>query len=59
MKIKEMAVTSILMDKFVHQQNLENFRKQLAEAKDEAQRMVLTKLLADEKAKDLPPRSGK
>jgi hypothetical protein len=47
------------MDKFVHQQNLENFRKQLAEAKDEAQRAVLTKLLADEKAKDLPPRSGK
>jgi len=38
---------------------LENFRKQLAEAKDEAQRTVLTKLLADEKAKDLPPGSVK
>ena len=39
------------MDKFIHRHNLENYRKQLAETKDEAQRRVL-KLVAEEEAKD-------
>ena len=40
------------MDKFIHRHNLENYRKQLAETKDEAQRRVLMKLVAEEEAKD-------
>lgn len=42
------------MDKFLHRHNLENFRKQLAEAKDDAQRQTLLKLLAEEEAKESP-----
>ena len=34
------------MDKFIHRHNMENYRKRLAEIKDEAQRRVLMKLLA-------------
>ena len=37
---------------FVHRMNLEHFRRLLAESKDEAQRQILMKLLADEEAKD-------
>jgi hypothetical protein len=40
------------MDKFIHRHNLENFRKQLGETKDEAQRRVLMKLVAEEEAED-------
>ena len=40
------------MDKFIHRDNLENYRKQLAETKDEAQRRVLMKLVAEKEAKD-------
>ena len=40
------------MDKFIHRHNLENYRKQLAETKDEAQRRGLMKLVAEEEAKD-------
>ena len=45
------------MDKFIHRHNLENYRKQLAETKDEAQRRVLMKLVAEEEeeAKDRSP----
>ena len=42
------------VDKFLHRHNLEHFRKQLAEAKDDAQRQTLLKLLAEEEAKDSP-----
>lgn len=45
------------MEKFIHQQNLALFKKRLAEARTEAEREVLLKLLADEKAKDAPPQS--
>ena len=41
------------MDKFLHRHNLENFRKQLAEAKDDAQRQTLLQLLAEEEAKEI------
>ena len=40
------------MERFVHRQNLDHFRKQLAEAKDERTRLMLKKLLADEEAKE-------
>jgi hypothetical protein len=44
------------MKKFVHEENLKLFRKQLAEATDPEKRRVLSKLLAEEKASDeLPP----
>ena len=43
------------MDKFVHRQNLDNFRKQLANTTDPAQRIQLLKLLAEEEAKEPPP----
>jgi len=42
------------MDKFLHRHNLENFRKQLAETKDDAQRQTLLKLLAEEEATESP-----
>jgi len=42
------------MDKFLHRHNLENFRKQLAETKDDAQRETLLQLLAEEEAKESP-----
>ena len=45
------------MDSFVHRQNLKNFRKQLAVTKDEKQRIVLAKLLAEEEAKERKPSS--
>lgn len=41
------------MERFVHQQNLLFFRKQLAEPQDHDQRQRLIKLLAEEEAKDL------
>jgi hypothetical protein len=49
------------MEKFTHQQNLELYRKLLAdpEDKDEARHQMLLKLLADERAKDPPPASEK
>ena len=41
------------MERFVHRQNIEHFRKLLAETTDEVQRRLLLKLLAEEEAKDL------
>ena len=44
---------------FLHRHNLENFRKQLAATKDDAQRQTLSKLLAEEEARDRPlPKDG-
>jgi len=49
-----------VLERFVHRQNLEHFRKQLAETTDEKQRERLLKLLAEEEAKEqLPPREGR
>ena len=46
------------MEKFVHQQNLVVLRKQLAETPNEAQRLQLSRLLAEEEEKDqMPPNS--
>jgi hypothetical protein len=49
------------MERFIHQQNLELYRKLLADPndKDEARHQVLLKLLADEKAKDRQPAPAK
>ena len=45
------------MERFIHQQNLELYRKLLADSndKDEGRRQMLLKLLAAEKAKDRAP----
>lgn len=43
------------MDKYIHRENISLFKKRFAEAKDEAQRQVVAKLLAEEQAKNLPP----
>ena len=40
------------MEIFVHQQNLLYLRRQLAEVSDEAHRLQLVRLLAEEEAKD-------
>ncbi len=44
------------MEKFIHQENLILLRKRLAEAKDEATRKIIQRLLAEEEAKDFEPR---
>jgi hypothetical protein len=41
-----------IIEEFVHQQNLRRFQTLLAETKDEPRRHQLSKLLADEQAKD-------
>jgi len=40
------------MERFAHQQNLLYFQKQLAYSQDEARRLQLLRLLAEEEAKD-------
>lgn len=40
------------MQSFIHRKNLENYRKQLAEAKDQATRIQIAVLLAEEEAKE-------
>lgn len=44
------------MQNFIHRKNLENYRKLLTETRDESERERLLKLLAEEKAKDPPPK---
>jgi hypothetical protein len=43
------------MERFIHHQNLENYRKLLTRITDDAQREQILKLLAEEQAKDDPP----
>lgn len=43
------------MEKFIHKENLVLFKKRLAEPHTDAEREVLLKLLADEKAKEPLP----
>lgn len=42
------------MQDFIHQKNLENYRRLLAGKLDDAERVLILKLLAEEKAKDPP-----
>jgi len=39
------------MEEFIHRENLIIFKRRLAEAKNDAQRQMLLKLLAEEEAK--------
>jgi hypothetical protein len=45
----------VAMELFVHQQNLLFLRRQLAETLDQARRLLLLKLLAEEEAKNQRP----
>jgi len=42
------------MEEFIHRENLIIFKRRLAEAKNDVQRQMLLKLLAEEEAKDDP-----
>ena len=42
------------MDKYVHRENLTLFKKRLAEARTDAEREVILKLLTEEQAKEPP-----
>ena len=46
------------MEKFIHRENLALFKRRLAETHSDAEREVLLKLLADEKAKEPPSKNG-
>jgi len=46
------------MEKFIRQQNMDLFKKRLAEPHTDAEREVLMKLLADEQAKEPSPKNG-
>ncbi|HLG84507.1 MAG TPA: hypothetical protein VKY22_26155 [Bradyrhizobium sp.] len=39
------------MEEFIHRENLKLFKEHLAQAKDEAQRQLLLRLLAEEEAR--------
>jgi hypothetical protein len=41
------------MKKFIHEENLKLFRKQLAETTDPKRRQMLLKLIEEEEAKDI------
>ena len=45
------------MDRYIRRENLALFKKRFAEAKDEAQRQIVAKPLAEKEAKDLPPKA--
>jgi hypothetical protein len=42
------------VENYIRRENLALFKKRLAEARDEAERAVIKKLLAEEEAKDGP-----
>lgn len=46
------------MQKFIHQQNLDLFKRQLAEPHTDAEREILMKLLTDEQANEPPLKNG-
>jgi hypothetical protein len=46
------------MEKYIHGENLALFKKRLAEPHTDAEREILLKLLADEEAKEPPPKNG-
>ena len=45
------------MDEFIHRENLALFKRRLAEVREESERQVLLKLLAEEEAKERSPKN--
>ena len=46
------------MERFIHRENLELFKKRLAEPCDDARRQLLLRLLAEEEAREMPPKEN-
>ena len=46
------------MEKYIHRENLTLFKKRLVESHSNAEREVLLKLLAEEEAKEPPPKNS-
>ena len=46
------------MDKFIHRENVALFKRRLAEVREESERQVLLKLLAEEEANERPPKKN-
>jgi hypothetical protein len=46
------------MEKYIHGENLTLFKKRIAESHSNAEREVLLRLLAEEEAKEPPPKNG-
>ncbi len=44
------------MERFVRRENIKRYRKRLCEAKDEAERRLILKLLVEEEEKEVAPR---
>ena len=44
------------MERFIHRENLEHYRKLLAETADDERRQQILRLLAEEEAKELQPK---
>jgi len=51
-RTRQNSAVCMVMELFIHQQNLLFFRKQLAEKINLAKRLMLLRLLAEEEAKD-------
>jgi hypothetical protein len=46
------------MDQYIHRENLTLFKKRLAEARTDAEREVISRLLADEETKGSPRKNS-
>jgi hypothetical protein len=46
------------MDQYIHRENLTLFKKCLAEARTDAERDVISRLLADEETRETPPKNS-
>ena len=44
------------MERFIHNQNIRHYRKLLEEECDEERRKIIWKLLAEEEAREIPPK---
>ena len=55
MSASGLGALGVCVQEFIHQKNLANYRRLLADKPDEAQRALLLRLLAEEEAKELPP----
>ena len=47
------------MERFSHNENIRHYRKLLAEETDEEKRNIIRKLLAEEEAREIPPKTNR
>jgi hypothetical protein len=55
MAVSGLSALGARVQEFIHRKNLDHYRRLLADKPDEAQRVLLLRLLAEEEAKELPP----